>query len=105
MATVRRHGCEVLQSSLVLPSVSNLDELAFALILCTQYHSRSFGENPIGADMQANITGGGSVETTPFGVTAQGSPIERWRLGNGAGLSVAILTYGGIVQSMEVPDR
>jgi aldose 1-epimerase len=55
--------------------------------------------------MQANITRGGSVETTPFGVTAKGSPIERWRLGNGAGLSVAILTYGGIVQSIEVPDR
>ena len=55
--------------------------------------------------MQASITGSGSVETTPFGTTAQGTPIERWRLDNGAGLSVAILTYGGIVQSIEVPDR
>ena len=55
--------------------------------------------------MQASITGSGSVETAPFGTTSQGTPIERWRLDNGAGLSVAILTYGGIVQSIEIPDR
>src|SRR5262245_55419755 len=54
--------------------------------------------------MQSSTTSG-SVETTPFGTTTQGMTIERWRLVNGAGLSVAILTYGGIVQSIEVPDR
>src|SRR5882724_3714648 len=55
--------------------------------------------------MQSNTTGGGSVETTPFGTTTEGTPIERWRLDDGAGLTVSILTYGGIVQSIEVPDR
>jgi aldose 1-epimerase len=55
--------------------------------------------------MQASNTASGSIESSPFGTTAQGAPVERWRLDNGAGLSVAILTYGGIVQSIEIPDR
>src|SRR5438067_421372 len=55
--------------------------------------------------MQSSTTGVGSVETTPFGTTTEGTPIERWRLDDGAGLTVSILTYGGIVQSIEVPDR
>src|SRR5258706_7226596 len=58
--------------------------------------------------MEANtsgVTGDVAVAAEPFGVTPEGIAIERWRLDNGAGLSVAILTYGGIVQSIEVPDR
>ncbi len=40
----------------------------------------------------------------PFG-TARGQPVERFLLANERGLRVAILTYGGIVQSLEAPDR
>jgi aldose 1-epimerase len=46
----------------------------------------------------------GSQLSTPFG-TARGEPVERYTLGNARGMRVAILTYGGIVQSLEVPDR
>ena len=55
--------------------------------------------------MQASTNGGVSIEAAPFGTTPEGVAIEIWRLGNGAGLDVAILTYGGIVQAIEVPDR
>src|SRR5258706_3793306 len=58
--------------------------------------------------MEANtsgVTGDVALAAEPFGITPEGIAIERWRLDNGAGLSVAILTYGGIVQSIEVPDR
>lgn len=41
---------------------------------------------------------------TPFGATADGQTVERYTLTDGA-FSVSILTLGGIVQSLIVPDR
>ncbi|MFI1156817.1 aldose epimerase family protein [Streptomyces sioyaensis] len=41
-----------------------------------------------------------------FGVLDDGTPVERWTLESGpGGLRVRVLTYGGIVQSLEAPDR
>ncbi|MFC9911098.1 aldose epimerase family protein [Streptomyces sp. NPDC127197] len=39
-----------------------------------------------------------------FGTLSDGTPIERWTLER-AGVRVRILSYGGIVQSVQVPDR
>jgi aldose 1-epimerase len=39
-----------------------------------------------------------------FGTFSDGTPVHRWTLER-AGVRVRILTYGGIVQSVEVPDR
>ncbi|MEU7578966.1 aldose epimerase family protein [Streptomyces sp. NPDC041068] len=39
-----------------------------------------------------------------FGTLPDGSPVHRWTLERG-GVRVRVLTYGGIVQSAEVPDR
>ncbi|MFJ4831308.1 aldose epimerase family protein [Streptomyces sp. NPDC088747] len=39
-----------------------------------------------------------------FGTLADGTPVHRWTLER-AGARVRVLTYGGIVQSVEVPDR
>ncbi|MEU8482790.1 aldose epimerase family protein [Streptomyces sp. NPDC048641] len=39
-----------------------------------------------------------------FGTLADGTPVHRWTLERG-GVRVRVLTYGGIVQSAEVPDR
>ena len=39
-----------------------------------------------------------------FGTLADGTPVHRWTLER-AGVRVRVLTYGGIVQSAEVPDR
>jgi aldose 1-epimerase len=44
------------------------------------------------------------VTSEPFG-EVDGQPVERYTLTNDTGMSVSILTYGGIVQSMTVPDR
>ena len=41
----------------------------------------------------------------PFGQLATGETIECWTLKNEHGARVEILTYGGIVRSLEVPDR
>ena len=39
-----------------------------------------------------------------FGKLADGTEIHRWSLENG-GTRLKVLSYGGIVQSLEVPDR
>jgi aldose 1-epimerase len=46
----------------------------------------------------------GSIRSEPWGKTAQGR-VQRWTLTNRHGMRVRILTYGGILQSVEVPDR
>jgi aldose 1-epimerase len=40
----------------------------------------------------------------PFG-TADGKAVDLYTLANGRGLEVKIITYGGIVQSIQAPDR
>lgn len=41
----------------------------------------------------------------PFGKTADGRPVEVYTLTNSRGLRLRAMTYGGIVLSLEVPDR
>lgn len=45
-----------------------------------------------------------SAQPEPFGRLADGTPVHRWTLERG-GTRVRLLTYGGIVQSVETPDR
>jgi aldose 1-epimerase len=45
-----------------------------------------------------------SITSEPWGSTAEG-PVRRWTLTNRNGMRVRILTYGGVLQSIEVPDR
>ena len=42
---------------------------------------------------------------TLFGRTSVGIPVERFTLSTGGEVSVSILTLGGIIQSLRVPDR
>jgi len=46
-----------------------------------------------------------SITSAPFGTTADGTPVEIYTLRNTHGLEARILTYGGILQSLYVPDR
>jgi aldose 1-epimerase len=45
-----------------------------------------------------------TVTKEKFGTTAEGQ-VFRYTLTNGRGMRVRILTYGGIIQTVEVPDR
>ncbi|UKY50033.1 aldose epimerase family protein [Streptomyces inhibens] len=46
------------------------------------------------------------VSREPFGTLDDGTGVDRWTLEAGSGgLRVRVLTYGGIVQSIEAPDR
>ncbi|MGS2587744.1 aldose epimerase family protein [Streptomyces hebeiensis] len=44
------------------------------------------------------------ISTESAGTDPEGTPVDRWTLER-AGTRVRLLTYGGIVQSVEVPDR
>ena len=49
-----------------------------------------------------------SISRSSFGnlpASLGGTAIDRYTLRNGRGMSVAIITYGGIIQSLQVPDR
>ncbi|MFF9085252.1 aldose epimerase family protein [Streptomyces sp. NPDC014991] len=49
-------------------------------------------------------TGGRKPVREPFGTLADGTKVHRWSLENG-GTRLKVLSYGGIVQSLEIPDR
>lgn len=53
--------------------------------------------------MNASVRPG--VESRPFGVLPDGRQVEAYDLVNENGMRVVILTYGGIVQAIDVPDR
>jgi aldose 1-epimerase len=46
-----------------------------------------------------------SIDAKPFGTTSQGEKVTQYTLTNAKGASVSIITYGGIVTSLKVPDR
>ncbi|MBQ0830206.1 aldose epimerase family protein [Streptomyces tagetis] len=56
------------------------------------------------AHARGDARGGGRPAKEPFGRLPDGTPVHRWSLENG-GTRLGVLSYGGIVQSLEIPDR
>ncbi|WP_210586684.1 aldose epimerase family protein [Streptomyces sp. GESEQ-35] len=52
----------------------------------------------------AHATGGRKPVKSLFGTLADGTKVYSWSLENG-GTRLKVLSYGGIVQSLEIPDR
>ena len=47
----------------------------------------------------------GTISQAPFGKTADGTPVEIYTLRNSKGMEARIMTYGGIIVSLKVPDK
>jgi aldose 1-epimerase len=47
----------------------------------------------------------GSIDKQSYGVTADGFPVDEYTLTNSRGMEVKIITFGGIITSIKVPDR
>ncbi|SFN66569.1 aldose epimerase family protein [Actinomadura madurae] len=45
------------------------------------------------------------ISKEPFGALEDGTKVDRYTLTSGRGVRVRIITYGGIVQTLETPDR
>lgn len=58
---------------------------------------------------EAGPGGGGTpmptLEKASFGTTPEGRAVDLYTLANGRGLRAKIITYGGILVALEVPDR
>ena len=50
-------------------------------------------------------TSAGTVDTRPYGKTLDGTPVDQYVLTNARRMEVGIITYGGIITSITVPDR
>lgn len=48
---------------------------------------------------------GSNVSHTGFGADTNGTPVEIYTLRNSHGMEARIMTYGGIVESLKVPDK
>lgn len=53
----------------------------------------------------AGAAGGPACSKKSFGQLPDGQPVELYTLTNGKGVEAAIMTYGGILVSLRVPDR
>ncbi len=60
--------------------------------------------SPAGSGNASIPAGPPSITSEPFG-QVDGNPVTRYALTSGHGMRVRILNYGGIIQSIEVPDR
>jgi aldose 1-epimerase len=49
--------------------------------------------------------GGVTISKAPYGALADGTAIDQYTLANGHGMTVKIITYGGIVTEIDTPDR
>jgi len=47
----------------------------------------------------------GSIQVAPYGTTSGGESVDEYTLTNAHGMEVKIITYGGIITSIRVPDR
>ncbi|MFJ8943619.1 aldose epimerase family protein [Streptomyces sp. NPDC102395] len=58
----------------------------------------------LGGVAEASTSGGKKPTKKVFGTLADGTEVHLWSLANG-GTRLKVLDYGGIVQSLEIPDR
>ncbi|MDX2644666.1 galactose mutarotase [Streptomyces sp. PA03-1a] len=56
------------------------------------------------ADARHRPAGGSKVSKEHFGTLEDGTKVDIWTVSNG-GITLKVLSYGGVVQTLELPDR
>lgn len=56
---------------------------------------------PLASRMSAPM----SIEKTEFSKTADGKTVDKYKLDNGNGITVEVLSYGGVIYTFNVPDK
>jgi aldose 1-epimerase len=57
------------------------------------------------AGCATNESASSHIDKQPFGATPAGEPVDIYTLRNDKGAEARIMTYGGIVQSLKMPDK
>ncbi len=79
--------------------------LALVAVLPATLTTIAQDASPVASPMAgATPAAQGSISSVPFG-DVDGQSVDRYTLTNANGMEVTIMTYGGIVQSIRVPDR
>jgi aldose 1-epimerase len=80
--------------------------LAFGATVAVATESPVASSDPVSSvDRPDSARPGPTISSEPWGTTANGTAVTRYTMANSRGMRVSILTYGGIIQSLEVPDR
>src|ERR1039458_8037736 len=58
-----------------------------------------------GCRSMSNPTPSVTISHAPFGNSPDGTPVAIYTLRNSKGMEARIMAYGGIVQSLKVPDK
>lgn len=58
-------------------------------------------QSPVGGRAASS----GRIRREPFGTTADGHAVERFTLASISGVTIAVLSFGGVIQSIVIPDR
>ncbi|HVL26202.1 MAG TPA: aldose epimerase family protein [Thermomicrobiales bacterium] len=82
---------------------ASIRPLVVVLLLLGSSTGLALAQTPV-ASPGATPTGTMGINREPWG-EVEGQPVDRYTLTNANGMEVSILTYGGIVQSLTVPDR
>src|SRR5689334_11274376 len=53
----------------------------------------------------ATARSSGRIKREPFGTTADGRAVERFTLSSSSGVTITVLSFGGVIQSIFIPDR
>ena len=82
--------------------------LVFTLIFiqCKDAGKESESENLSGPEQEANLAEKTmNIEQSNFGKTADGTAVEQYTITNAAGLEMSVISYGGIITTLKVPNK
>jgi hypothetical protein len=75
------------------------------VIACFAFCLGGCMNNTVPSGSRAQSSSIPKVSVRPFGTTSSGEPVDEYTLTSGAGLTTSILTWGGIIRTLLVPDR
>jgi aldose 1-epimerase len=81
------------------------DLLGLCVLLTTSSFALSAATPASGREFSGKDSAGLSVHKELFGKLPDGTAIDKYTLTNDNGMSVGVITYGAIVQSIMVPDK
>ncbi|WP_035668799.1 aldose epimerase family protein [Flavobacterium sp. 83] len=79
-----------------------------SIMSLTSMNIQCKGDKKAGADetaLETKATDSVSIAKTAYGTTPKGEKIERYTLKNQKGMEVNIITFGGIISSLKVPNK